>query len=540
MHRLPDFARGREVRFTFDGRMMMGFEHESLAAAILVSGPTVLSRSLRFHRPRTVFCSTGECGWCALEVDGVPNVHTCLLKCRDDVIVRSQNAWPSAEWDMFNVLDLISSFLPNTFYHQRFLRPKFMRQFYLRTLRLFTGQGRLRSDGKNPAPKQREAVETSVAVVGGGLAGMSAAVTAAMHGARVILIDDRDMLGGSWRLRRDVSEVPSDLIAKLKDLPNLEYWSHSICIGIYKPRTLGVVTPQRLVTLYAEHIILAPGALDALPLFVNNDLPGVMSARLVERLITAEGIVPGRRAALWGAPIQTQRIIAVMQKAGIEISHELEADEVIVAAKGRKKVRDAVVRNAIGHTRTIPCDLIVIAALQPRNELLAQIGGQLYWDAGGLTAVRDRYMRTSIPGVRVVGETAGSADVNRCLAEGKLAGLSTLQEIGFDDVGDEINLLAEQITRMGRDASILFPSESINGVGHVCFCEDVREREIRAQMGSDYTGLELIKRRTAVVTGPCQGKFCLVNAMRVGGYTTGAPTARPPARPVRMKDLLTD
>jgi sarcosine oxidase subunit alpha len=332
------------------------------------------------------------------------------------------------------------------------------------------------------------------------------------------------------------------LATKVTALPNLDYWPNSTCIGVYGPAVLGVSTPEKVVTLHARQIIFAPGALDALPLFVNNDLPGVMSARLVERLILAEGILPGRRAILWGAPALLERAALSMQQAGIELVYRLQPGEFVLAAKGGKTVSAAVVRDAAGRTHTFDCDLIVIALLQPRNELLAQAGGQLEWDdtASVLCAQRDRLMGTSIAGIRLVGEAAGLADTARCQAEGRLAGLAALRDLGVMVEQTENDEFVKQLTPTDPGNDFIFPTASTGGAGHVCFCEDVREWEIRAQMNSPYSVLELIKRRTAVVTGPCQGKFCLANAMRVSGYTAGSPTARPPAKPVRLKDLLAE
>lgn len=565
----PDSPRGEKVRFSLDGQILEGFTHESLAAAILASGRSVLSRSLRFHRPRAMFCSTGECGWCAMEVDAVPSVLTCSMPCRENLIVRSQNAWPSAEWDVFALLDLARPFLPYTFFHRRLLRPKLLRQFYLRALRAFTGLGRLApspqtagrvsipgklapsgsssvdlgtcSLGKAPAVagKREVSVETDVAVVGGGLAGMSAALAAAESGAAVVLLEDQETLGGSGRFRRDTRDMLREIISRAAQAPTFEYWPRSLCAGLYAPGSLGVVTPQRLVTLKAKQIILAPGALDALPLFVDNDLPGVISARLVERLLTVEGIAPGKRAVIWGASALARRVIDLMGKAGIKLVRQLREGESIIGAKGTGKVRAALIRGANGRTQTVHCDLIVIAALQPRNELLAQAGGEVRWSeaSGGLIAVRDRLMETTVEGARVVGEAAGPLDAARCIAEGRLAGLAAARCLGFD-VGLEIEALATEVAQMPREPTFPFPGSSRAGGGHVCFCEDVAEREIRGEMEGGYDVPELVKRRTGIVTGPCQGKFCLGNAQRLYGQTSGPPTARPPAKPIRLGDLV--
>jgi bacterioferritin-associated ferredoxin len=73
----------------------------------------------------------------------------------------------------------------------------------------------------------------------------------------------------------------------------------------------------------------------------------------------------------------------------------------------------------------------------------------------------------------------------------------------------------------------------------VCFCEDVRAWEIRAEQAAGYTDPELIKRRTGALTGPCQGKSCIQAFASLCGdrSAAGLPTARPPLRPVRLGDL---
>jgi len=550
MHRLPaglfpDSPRGERVRFTLDGRSLEGYTHESLAAAILAAGNTALSRSLRFHRPRAVFCATGECGWCAMEVDGVPSTPACTVPCRDSLVARSENAWPSARRDVLAPLDLLSPLLPYSFFHRRLLRPRSLRQLYLRLLRRFTGLGRLGESPRSVAglrttggpTRTRVVAETEVGVVGGGLAGLSAAVAAGECGARVILLDDRATLGGGWLDRPDGWEHVRDLRRRLEELPTVACWPRALCVGLYPPRTLGVVTPDRLVALRVHQVVLAPGALDTVPLFVDNDLPGVISARLVARLLVREGLAPGTRAVVWGTPTLGDRVSSLMARAGIETVRRLGDGEAIVAARGRGRVEGAVVRQPDGSTRTVACDLIVIAALEPRHEILTQAGAEVQWDAAfGPIPVRDRFLATTLPGVFLAGEAAGPADAARCLAEGRLAGLAAARAAGRG-IGSEIALLAPQLARLPPEPAVVFPTRSAGGAGHVCFCEDVREREIRAEMARGYRAPELVKRRTGVLTGPCQGKFCLPNVLRVIGPGFAAPTSRPPAKPVRLGEL---
>jgi hypothetical protein len=80
----------------------------------------------------------------------------------------------------------------------------------------------------------------------------------------------------------------------------------------------------------------------------------------------------------------------------------------------------------------------------------------------------------------------------------------------------------------------------------LCFCEDVRGREIEAERAAGYADPELAKRRTGAMTGPCQGKYCLSAVTRaLSGADTGQPpgdivlpTGRPPLRPIRLGDLV--
>ena len=82
------------------------------------------------------------------------------------------------------------------------------------------------------------------------------------------------------------------------------------------------------------------------------------------------------------------------------------------------------------------------------------------------------------------------------------------------------------------------PSGSVARGAIVCFCEDVRAWEIRAEVAAGYADPELVKRRTGALTGPCQGKYCLQSFACLVGGTLPIPTARPPLRPVRLGDLV--
>ena len=139
----PDAPVGNPITITHDGHRLEARDTEPIAVSLVAAGIPVLSRSFRFHRPRGLMCSTGQCGWCECRVDDRPGMRTCTLAAAEGMEVRSEHSWPNARRDLFALLDVGSRWVPNTFYHHRFLRPRAVRKLYLDVLRRFGGRGRL-------------------------------------------------------------------------------------------------------------------------------------------------------------------------------------------------------------------------------------------------------------------------------------------------------------------------------------------------------------------------------------------------------------
>ena len=89
-HPILEFDRGREIRFTFNGQPMTGYEGETIAAALHAAGVKVLAHSPEKHRPRGFYCAIGNCASCQMVVDGEPNVRTCITLLREGMQVETQ------------------------------------------------------------------------------------------------------------------------------------------------------------------------------------------------------------------------------------------------------------------------------------------------------------------------------------------------------------------------------------------------------------------------------------------------------------------
>ncbi|MGH2615939.1 MAG: (2Fe-2S)-binding protein [Thermomicrobiales bacterium] len=80
-----------DVRFTFDGRPVVGREGEPVAVALLAAGCRVFRTMPRFGDARGGYCMAGRCADCLVIVNGVPNVAACVTPVAVGLDVRTQH-----------------------------------------------------------------------------------------------------------------------------------------------------------------------------------------------------------------------------------------------------------------------------------------------------------------------------------------------------------------------------------------------------------------------------------------------------------------
>ena len=96
-------SRDRPITFDFEGRRVRAFEGDTVGSALAAAGVTVTGRSFKYHRARGLFCMTGACPNCLMQIDGIPNVRSCTEPARQGMRVYRQNAWPSAGRDIHEI-----------------------------------------------------------------------------------------------------------------------------------------------------------------------------------------------------------------------------------------------------------------------------------------------------------------------------------------------------------------------------------------------------------------------------------------------------
>ena len=506
-----------------------------MAASLLAADRPILSRSFRFHRPRGLMCSTGGCGWCECEVDGVPSVRSCRVPVREGLVARGEHAWPSVERDLLSLVGLASRWIPPTFYHHRLLRPRRLRKRYLGVLRWFGGRGRLRDGERVPVrgrPTRR--LETDVLIVGAGRAGLMAALGAAESGARVVLIEADREVGGGWRVETGTDRGPGTAaeLAARATAAGVDVLAGVTAVGWYEGMVAAIGDDVHL-EIRARAVVAATGSYERVPLAPGADRPGVIAARTVTTLIERYGILPGRRALLVGAGQELATAAERLGRAGSTVVGPVPTAS-LVSIRGRRRVSGAITRHGRKRERHA-VDLVVFADRSPNVDLVMAAGAAVEMRGGTLTPVSDVSGRTTVASLFVAGSAAGrpivgvgEADVAR--EAGRAAAVHATGEVAEPEIADGRSPSA---TETGHRHQVPHVSRG----AMVCFCEDVRAWEIGAERTAGYQDPELIKRRTGALTGPCQGKYCLQSFSCLVG-AAAIPTARPPLRPVRLGDLV--
>jgi sarcosine oxidase subunit alpha len=573
--------RASAVSFTFDGRPVTAFAGDTIGSALYASGQRTFSRSFKYHRRRGLMCVAGQCPNCLVCVDGAPGVRACTEPVRAGARVEHLNARPGLQFDAMSAVDrLAGPFTPPGFYYKTFMRPRRLWPVYERVLRAAAGLGRL------PGPRSERTWQTryrrrhaDLLVVGGGIAGLTAAIAAARLGADVVLADDGPEPGG--RLLGEGQRTRARDLTAAARAAGVEVLKAAAALGHYD----GLVAVWRGDTLHqirARQYVYATGAIEQPLVFEGNDVPGVMLSGGALRLISAYAVAPGRRAVVVTVADHGHEAALALQAAGVEVAavadlrthltaaaartSEQGIDVLqgwtVLASRGRRHVRGVVlapVGDGLGETavkaartgsaattpvtagagagvrREFDCDLIVVCGGHvPAAGLVAQAGGRLRYDS-------ERLALSDVPAATLTaGDVAGEGTPELAAQSGELAGLRAAQALAIADdaAAARAAALAAQLDGAsvpGAAVAPVHPHGRPAGRAFVCMCEDVTTKDIHLGVREGYDSLELAKRYTTVTMGPCQGRMCQQSAARAVAAETGTTaaqvgttTARPP------------
>jgi sarcosine oxidase subunit alpha len=562
--------RSREVRFSFDGREYAAFEGDTIGSALYAAGRRTFSRSFKYHRPRGLMCCAGQCPNCLVQVDDAPGVRACTEPVREGMRVVHMNASPSLDFDAMRATDLFGGpFTPPGFYYKTFIRPRRLWPLYEKVLRRAAGLGRVRkAQAEREWRTEYRRRHADVLVVGGGAAGLSAAIAAAELGADVVLADEGPEPGG--RLLAEGGEQRArELAARARDA-GVELLTNAPALGTFD----GLVPVWQGNTLHqvrARYQVYATGAVEQPLLFPGNDLPGVMLSGGARRMLALYAVVPGTRAVVATVDDRGLEAAPALLEAGIEIACvadlrpkwpsepmrrlddagvELISDATVLEARGRFQLEGVVVGAPgadDGEGRTIGCDLLVVSGgSSPATSLITQAGGRTAYDAE-----RGHFALAELPpAAYAAGEVAGDGELERAELSGAVAGAEAAHALGFGDAvsRDRVSAEREGLEHAPADRTPTAEPPPVTsarkGKCFACLCEDVTAKDIRLSVEEGYDSIELSKRYTTTTMGPCQGRMCQLPAVRLMAKETGqsleevgTTTARPPWVAVPMGAL---
>jgi len=478
----------------FEGRAVPVHPQDTIASALFRAGVRVFSRSFKYHRRRGLYCLTGDCPNCLVNVDGDPCVRACVTAATAGQVVRRETGWPSADHDAMSVLDRVHRLLPVGFYYKTLLRPAWLWPLAEPWVRRVAGLGRIPVDQPSPYREVRH-LHPDVAVIGGGVAGLSAALAAAESGRTVVLCDEgrfgEKVAPGSTR------ERIIELAEQARGMPRITVLERTTATGIYEGPLVVMNERSFLHLVHPTSVVVATGAVDEHGVFTGNDLPGVWLGRGAARLAGVHAVLPGRQIVMVGAGAEAEQHAQTFRAAGAQVTTFARGR--VVRAFGRRAVKE-VDLDLNGERRRVRCDALVLATgLIPRDDLARQAVGLPVACAGD----------AATPGA-----TTADAELS-----GRRAGLGEAA------------------------AAEPLPLPNAASEGIVCFCEDVSVSELEHAWAEGFHSTEIIKRYTTATMGPCQGALChrhvraFVRA-RTGatGPAEGPTTARPPVRGMTLEE----
>jgi sarcosine oxidase, subunit alpha len=424
--------RGRPVQVLLDGKPVRAFSGESVAVGLYASGHRVLSRSIKYHRPRSFFCLEGHCGACLMRIDGVPNLRACMEPCRDGLTAEAQNAYPAADLDVLEAVDWL--FPGGMNHHTLMTGSAVLNQMANKVVRKLSGLGRL--PDRRPAEQPgAEHLAPDILVIGGGPAGLAAATAAARAGARAVLLDEHDRPGGS--LLADPRHGPADAArrAAAARSAGATLLAGATAIAYYpedpEPALIAAtagrmyrITPRRYIYATGGHAVSLP--------FANNDRPGVLAARAVGRMLVRDRVRPGDRVCVVGSGSYPIALGKALDEAGCEVIAVDGHGERITGVRGRSWVSSVELTGSAGRAARHDCDLVAVwAPPSPASEGPRQHGCPvtLRPDAGGFAVIADADGRTDVPGVLACGDVCGYMGPEEAARMGERTGRIAAEEL---------------------------------------------------------------------------------------------------------------
>ncbi|MBN2789776.1 MAG: FAD-dependent oxidoreductase [Candidatus Delongbacteria bacterium] len=408
-HPVLDVQEKKEVNFKFDGKKYTGFENEMVSSALFANGIKEFSIHQKGNAPQGIFCANGQCSQCTVIINGAP-LKSCVTPLHEGMDIRTLKHLPE---------------LPET--------------------------------GQEKFEQKTETLKTDVLIIGGGPSGLTSALELAKLDLNIIIIEDKDKLGGKLLLQTHKFfgsqqdsyagmrgyEIGNLLESQIKENENITVLYESSVVGIYKDKKAGVYKNNGKFSLIDFNgLIISAGAREKSLVLPGNDLPGVYGAGAFQTLVNRDLIKASDKVFIVGSG--NVGLIAAYHalQAGIGVAgivdilgqvsgYKVHADKIqrmgvpvylnttVLAAGGKNKVEKVTVAEVdekwdpiLETARTYEVDTLLIAA--------------------GLSPVDEFYNSAEKFGFNVIkaGDADEIAEASSAMFGGRIAGLQMAQKLG--------------------------------------------------------------------------------------------------------------
>jgi sarcosine oxidase, subunit alpha len=403
----------KNVAFYWQGQKLEAREGETIASALFANGIRVFGHHYKDGSPQGIFCANGQCAQCLVLADGRP-VKACMELALSGAQIEPMDALP----DLPKV-DAVPAMCPT--------------------------------------PE----IEVPALIIGGGPAGLSAAIELGRRRVEVLLIDDKHRLGGKLVLQthrffgstnavyagtRGI-DIATRLENEVRGHPTVEINLNSTALAVFSDGKVGILrNGSEYVLVKPEVLLVAAGAREKSLAFMGNTLPGVYGAGAFQTLVNRDLIRPARRLFIVGGG--NVGLIAGYHalQAGIEVVGLVEA---LPECGGYKVHKDKLVRMGVpvytSHTIVSanpgPDGQVASATIAQVDRKFRPIPGtersfgcDTLLVAVGLDPVNEFYAKGKEFGIQTfaAGDAEEIAEASAAMFSGKIKGLEVAQALGYD------------------------------------------------------------------------------------------------------------
>lgn len=414
-HPILEIPEKKTIEFYWQGSLLQAQEGEMIASALVANGIDIFGHHPKDGSPQGLFCANGQCSQCMVLVEAKP-IKSCMTPVRQGMKIAPLDGLP----DIANLLEPAS--------------PQY-------------------------GAAKESIIEVQVLIIGGGPAGLSAAIELGKLGVQTLLVDDKSRLGGKLVLQthrffgstkavyagtRGI-DIATKLEEQVSQFDSVTVWLNTNAVGIYEEKAVGLwrVDEDKYILVKPEVLLVATGARERSLPFKGNTLPGIYGAGAFQTLANRDLVKPARNLLIVGggnvgliagyhalqAGINVVGLVEALPECGGYKVHEdklarfnvpIMTSHTILEAKGKDHVQSVIIAQVdqrfqpiTGTEREIVCDCVLIAVgLNPVDEFI------------------HKAEEVGMP-VFAAGDAAEIAEASAAMFAGKIKGVEIARFLGF-------------------------------------------------------------------------------------------------------------